>query len=158
MVSEQIFEAVAFYHGLTLDAIGGRGIRWQTRDAASKLDAPELPTGQLEDPPSAPDANGSLRLGARPSLWSGYVTRHAPVLEFLKPEQTVELSPADAERLGLGSGASVSVGANGTRIAAKALVRATVPEGTAYLIEGTDDGPAGLLLNGEPQTVEVTPG
>jgi len=157
MVSEQVFNAVPFYDGLTLDEIGGRGIRWQGRDAASKLQAPDLPTSQLDDPPSAPDANGSLRLGARPSLWSGYVTRHAPVLEFLRPEQTVELSPADAERLGLGSGASVRVGSNGTRIAAKALVRATVPEGTAYMIEGTDDEPVGLLLNGEPQTVEVTP-
>ena len=85
------------------------------------------------------------------------MARHAPVLEFLKPEQTVELSPADADRLGLGSGASVSVGMNGTRIGAKALVRAGVPEGTALLIEGTDDEPAGLLVNGEPQTVEVTP-
>jgi hypothetical protein len=33
-----------------------------------------------------------------------------------------------------------------------------VPVGTAYLIEGTDEDPAGLLLNGEPQMVEVTPG
>ena len=80
------------------------------------------------------------------------------MLEFLKPEQTVELSPADAERLGLGSGASVRVGLNGTRIGATAVVRAGIPEGTAFLIEGTDEEPAGLLLNGEPQTVEVTPG
>jgi NADH-quinone oxidoreductase chain G len=157
MVSEQIFNAVPFYDGLTLDEIGGRGVRWQERDAASKLPAAELPSGQLADPPAAADANGVLRLGTRPSLWTGYVARHAPVLEFLKPEQTVELSPADAERLGLGSGASVHVGVNGTRIGAKALVRAGVPEGTALLIEGTDDQPAGLLVNGEPQTVEVTP-
>ena len=33
-----------------------------------------------------------------------------------------------------------------------------MPEGTAYLIEGTDENPVGDLLNGEPQTVEVTPG
>src|SRR5204862_4054666 len=43
MVSEQIFKAVPFYDGLTLDEIGGRGIRWQERDAASKLLAPDLP-------------------------------------------------------------------------------------------------------------------
>jgi anaerobic selenocysteine-containing dehydrogenase len=85
------------------------------------------------------------------------VTRHAPVLEFLKPEQTVELSPADAQRIGIGSGAPVQVGVNGTRIGATALVRANVPEGTAYLIEGTDKHPVGLLVNGEPQLVEVTP-
>ncbi|MEA2496557.1 MAG: NADH-quinone oxidoreductase subunit [Thermoleophilaceae bacterium] len=158
MVSEQIFNAVPFYEGLTLDEIGGRGVRWQERDAASKLPDADLPDGQLDDPPTPADANGSLRLGTRPSLWTGYVTRHAPVLEFLKPEQTVELSPADAERLGIGAGSQVQVGINGTRLNATATVRASMPVGTAYLIEGTDDEPAGALLNGEPQTVEVTPG
>jgi len=157
MVSEQIFKAVPFYDGLTLDEIGGRGIRWQERDAAAKLDAPELPTAQLEVPPAAAEANGALRLGTRPSLWTGYVTKHAPVLEFLRPEQTVELSPTDAERLGVDSGAAVDVGTNGTRLRATATVRASIPEGTAYLIEGIDDEPAGALLNGKPQTVEVTP-
>jgi NADH-quinone oxidoreductase subunit G len=157
MVSEQVFKAVPFYEGITLDEIGGRGVRWQERDAASKLQAPELPSGRLEDPPSAAEANGALRLGARPSLWTGYVTRHAPVLKFLKPEQTVELSPSDAERLGLGSGASVEVGVNGTRVRATVTVRAKMPVGTAYLIEGTDDEPAGVIVTGNPETVEVTP-
>jgi hypothetical protein len=50
------------------------------------------------------------------------------------------------------------VGANGTRINATAQVRASMPDGTAYLIEGTDQDPVGALLNGEPQLVEVTPG
>jgi NADH dehydrogenase/NADH:ubiquinone oxidoreductase subunit G len=158
MVSEQIFKAVPFYDGLTLEEIGGRGVRWQEREAASKLPAAELPDAQLSDPPTAPEANGVLRLGTRPSLWSGYVTKHSPVLQFLRPDQTVELSPADAERLGVGSGTSVTVGMNGTRIGATAVVRAGVPEGSAFLIEGTDDGSAGLLTNGEPQTVEVAPG
>jgi NADH-quinone oxidoreductase subunit G len=158
MVSEQIFKAVPFYDGLTLDEIGGRGIRWQQRDAASKLQAPELPTGTLADPPAAAAANGVLRLGSRPSLWSDYVARHAPVLQFLRPEQTVELSPADAERLGVGTGTPVRVGVNGTRVRATAQVRASIPVGTAFLIEGTEDDPANLLVNGEPLTVEVTPG
>jgi hypothetical protein len=47
---------------------------------------------------------------------------------------------------------------NGTRVNATVAVRAAMPEGTAYLIEGTDDGPAGTLLSGEPQTVEVSKG
>jgi NADH-quinone oxidoreductase subunit G len=34
MASQQLFDAVPFYAGLTLDEIGGRGIRWQERDAA----------------------------------------------------------------------------------------------------------------------------
>ena len=44
------------------------------------------------------------------------------------------------------------------REAKRGISASGVPEGTAFLIEGTDEAPAGLLLNGEPQTVEVTPG
>jgi NADH-quinone oxidoreductase chain G len=156
LVSEQIFKAVPFYEGLTLDEIGGRGVRWPEREAAAKLQAPDVPDAQLDDPPEAADANGRLRLGTRPSLWTGYVTRYAPILQFLKPEQTVELSPADAARLGVGAGTPVTVGVNGTRLNATVDVRGAMPEGTAYLIEGTDDEPTGLLLGGEPVTVEVS--
>jgi NADH-quinone oxidoreductase subunit G len=34
MASQQLFEAVPFYAGLTLEEIGGRGIRWQERESA----------------------------------------------------------------------------------------------------------------------------
>ncbi len=34
MASQQLFDAVPFYAGLTLEEIGGRGVRWQERDAA----------------------------------------------------------------------------------------------------------------------------
>ena len=35
MASQQLFDAVPFYAGLTLDEIGGKGVRWQERSAAS---------------------------------------------------------------------------------------------------------------------------
>jgi NADH-quinone oxidoreductase subunit G len=34
MATAQLVEAVPFYAGLTLEEIGGRGVRWQERDAA----------------------------------------------------------------------------------------------------------------------------
>jgi NADH-quinone oxidoreductase subunit G len=34
MASQQLFEAVPFYAGLTLEEIGGKGVRWQERPAA----------------------------------------------------------------------------------------------------------------------------
>jgi NADH-quinone oxidoreductase subunit G len=37
MASAQLFEAVPFYAGLTLDEIGGRGVRWQEREAAAAI-------------------------------------------------------------------------------------------------------------------------
>ena len=39
----QITEAVPFYAGLTYDVIGGRGIRWQERPAASAFPVPARP-------------------------------------------------------------------------------------------------------------------
>jgi NADH-quinone oxidoreductase subunit G len=41
MVSAQLFESVAFYAGLTLDEIGGKGIRWQEREAVGAYPARE---------------------------------------------------------------------------------------------------------------------
>jgi NADH-quinone oxidoreductase subunit G len=35
MASQQLFDAVPFYNGLTLEEIGGRGVRWQERPQAS---------------------------------------------------------------------------------------------------------------------------
>src|SRR5581483_10010820 len=39
MASQQLFDAVPFYAGLTLEEIGGRGVRWQERGAAQSLPA-----------------------------------------------------------------------------------------------------------------------
>jgi NADH-quinone oxidoreductase subunit G len=151
MVSEQVFQSVPFYDGLTLDEVGPRGVRWQERGAASRLDAPELPDSPLDTPPDLDDTGGRIRLGARPSLWSGPATRHAPSLTFLAPEQTIELSPADAQRLGLHSGEAVRVGVDGTAIDATVAVRAAMPDGTALVIDGLGD----VARAGEP--VEVKP-
>jgi NADH-quinone oxidoreductase subunit G len=90
----------------------------------------------------------------RPSLWSDAIARHAPILQFLRPEQTAEISPADADRLGLHAGEVVRVGANGTRVNATVEVRAGMPEGTVYLVDGADDQPANALLHGEQVEVE----
>ena len=46
-VNTLVSEAVPFYDGLDLDEIGGQGVRWQERDAASALDADgALPTSR----------------------------------------------------------------------------------------------------------------
>ena len=61
MVTALIAEAVPFYAGLTLDEIGGDGVRWQDRDAASALPSAELSTEPLAEPPPPHDG---LVLGA----------------------------------------------------------------------------------------------
>ncbi|HEX4186399.1 MAG TPA: molybdopterin-dependent oxidoreductase [Solirubrobacteraceae bacterium] len=41
MASAQLFESVPFYAGLTLEEIGGKGVRWQEREAADAYPARE---------------------------------------------------------------------------------------------------------------------
>ena len=145
-------DTVPFYRGLTLEEIGGRGIRWQERDAAGQLPQTPLPPAEVELPPELPDG---LRLGTARSLWAGRVCDHAPSLRFLSPRQQAELSAEDADRLGVGSGDDVEVAVNGTSVRARAALRARMPAGSVFLIEGTNEDNATVLANGEPRTVEV---
>jgi anaerobic selenocysteine-containing dehydrogenase len=76
----------------------------------------------------------------------------SPALKFTIAHQQVELSPADAERLGIGNGETVEVAQNGTRLRGTAAVRTGVPDGTAFLAEGIAEDSANALT--EP-VVEV---
>jgi NADH-quinone oxidoreductase subunit G len=152
LLTARMVEAVPFSAGLTLDEIGGRGIRWQEREAASALPGAELPEPPLELPPELP---AGLRLGTVPSLWSGRETRHAPVLRFLAPQQRAELAEEDARRLGIAPGDEIVVTANGTSLRARAAVRAALPSGSVFLVEGTDEQNVNALSNGGARLVEV---
>jgi NADH-quinone oxidoreductase subunit G len=153
-IFNQMVEAVSFYGGLTLEEIGGRGVRWQEREQASALESVPLPDTQLETPPELP--REGLRLGTVPSLWSGRETQYAAVLRFLAPQQTLEISIEDAERLGVRSGDQVSVSVDGRSVHARARVHDPVPAGSVFLVEGTETDNATALMNGLPRTVEVT--
>jgi NADH-quinone oxidoreductase subunit G len=147
---------VSFYAGLTPEEIGGRGVRWQERDAASGFgDTPELAPAQLEAAPAAPSPNGALRLGTFRPIWSSPEVEVSPALSFLAPHQRVELSPQDAERLGLSSGDRVEVAHDGLAVSAEVAVRSGVPAGSAFLAEATPADSANALTNGEPRLVEV---
>ena len=82
----------------------------------------------LESPPSAPSPNGALRLGTFRSIWASPEVGAAPALAFLHPGQTVELSPADAQRLGVDDGESVEVSREGARVRARVTLRTDAPQ------------------------------
>ena len=100
---------VPFYAGLTHEEIGGNGVRWQERDAGRRASqVPDTEDAELRDA-SATTAlaqserrprTAALRLGTYRDLWAAEVTERSPALRFLLPGQTLELSLADAERLG----------------------------------------------------------
>jgi anaerobic selenocysteine-containing dehydrogenase len=96
-----------------------------------------------------------LALSTYRDLWAGPITELNPPLRFLAPQQRVELSIADADRLGLQTNDEVSVSQNGTSVRAKVAIRERVPEGTCLLLEGVADGNANALLNGSPVSVQI---
>jgi NADH-quinone oxidoreductase subunit G len=141
MASAQLFAAVPFYASLTLDEIGGKGVRWQDRAAAATFPAaaPEAP--ETAEPPSAAEANGRLRLGTFRSIWNATEVRVSPALHFLHPKLRLEISPADAQRLELFQGDQVVVGSDGHTVDATVALRASMPEGSVFLETNALDGP-----------------
>jgi NADH-quinone oxidoreductase subunit G len=153
MASQVLFDAIPFYAGLTLDEIGGRGVRWPARPAAAAWPPADTGPFGLETPPHAPTPNGALRLGTFRSIWAAPEVELSPSLKFLRHRQHAELSPADAQRLGIAHGDHVTVGSNGSRVHATATLRAAVPEGTVFLEEGISADSASEL---DAPLVEVT--
>jgi NADH-quinone oxidoreductase subunit G len=87
MVSRQLFEAVPFYAGLTLEEIGGRGVRWQERPAASAFPPPEA--GKQPEPASQPAPEDAGDLAGYRSVWDAPEVEFSPSLEFLFPHKDV---------------------------------------------------------------------
>jgi NADH-quinone oxidoreductase subunit G len=159
MIWQEISERVPFYNGITLDEIGGDGLRWQDREASATAASGAL--GELRfSSPSMPQAaaepsNGSLALSTTPDLWASWECERAPALDFLAAEQELRLHPSDAERLGVAAGETVDVASNGDAVRAVVRQRAGAKPGTALLILGTRSENANVLANGAPAMVEV---
>ena len=144
MVTTQLAAAVPFYAGVTHDEIGGLGVRWQERDAASafpEVTAPAQPAASG----AAAEANGKLRLGTFRSIWAAPEVELSPSLKFLAARQRAEMSPADAARLGLSSGERVEVGVDGTAVRATVAVRGDMPAGSLFLEENVAEDGANAL-------------
>jgi anaerobic selenocysteine-containing dehydrogenase len=74
-------------------------------------------------------------------LFSGPAVDRTPELEFQRPEPIVELTRADARRLGIRNGQPVTVSSNGTSVELRAQVAADVAAGSARIAR---DHAAGL--------------
>jgi NADH-quinone oxidoreductase subunit G len=129
-VTAALAEAVPFYAGITLEEIGGRGVRWQDREAAAALEAVAPSSEALAAPPAAPEG---LRLASAPDFWGAPEIEHAPALRFLAIGPRVELSVADARAAGVDSGDEVRVSAGGESVIAAVAVRTGVAAGSVFL-------------------------
>jgi NADH-quinone oxidoreductase subunit G len=148
---------VPFYAGLTHEEIGGGGVRWQEREAAAALQVTDSAGAQQtadSRQQTAESSDGGLRLGTYRDLWAAEVTERSPALRFLVPGQTLEISLADSERLGISQGDDVDVRSNGHSVRARVAVRERVRPGTGFLIEGLAEQNANVLAGAE--TVKIT--
>ena len=75
--SERLFQAVPFYAGLTLDEIGGRGVRWSERPQADSL----AQGGSDQAAPQSAALDAAELAGWR-SLWDAPEVEASPALEF----------------------------------------------------------------------------
>jgi NADH-quinone oxidoreductase subunit G len=141
MATAQLVDEVAFYAGLTLEEIGGRGVRWPAREAAGAFPAAEPGSPAFETIPGPAAVNGRLRLGTFRSIWNAPEVKVSPALKFLHPKLRVEMAPADAQRLELFQGDQVVVGSDGQTVDATVLVREATPEGSVFLETNALDGP-----------------
>jgi NADH-quinone oxidoreductase subunit G len=123
MAFGQLRDAVSFYEGLTLEEIGGRGVRWVQREQASAMpagDAPTAPAGEAfatpagdlgdlspiarqtsqasRDEPEAPESGASGRTSAAAAAAEDAVARNGHLrLGTYRPiwaTPEVEISPA----------------------------------------------------------------
>jgi NADH-quinone oxidoreductase subunit G len=155
---EQLVARVPFYEGLTLEALSGHGLRWPERPQARTVSAGQHVSVGIRHRPVPPaaddDSNGALRLGTYRPIWASPEVEVSPALKYQIVHQTLELSPEDAQRLGIEHGAEVEVAQNGTRLKAAAAVRSGVPAGSAFLADGIAAESANALT--EP-LIEVRP-
>jgi NADH-quinone oxidoreductase subunit G len=89
MASRRLFEAVPFYAGLTLEQIGGRGVRWQELEAAGAYPQGTLGEGAREEL-VAPGSDAGELDGYR-SIWDAPEVEFSPALEFLSPHKKAVL-------------------------------------------------------------------
>ena len=141
-VSALIAERVPIYAGLTLEAIGGLGRRWQDGEGAAALAPEPFSSDPLETPPAAPSG---LRLARVPTLWSGPEIEYSPSLSFLATGPRAELSARDAAQLGVENGDDIELSVEGEREVAAAAVRSAVPDGSVFVTDvALPDGPVAI--------------
>ena len=159
-------EAVPFYAGIDLDEIGGQGVRWQERDAASALAAEELlrraarrPPGAARGPAPGQRAHASgpgPRSSTRPRCASSPAAR-APSCRSRTPAAGVR----DGDEVELSAGGE-SAGrrprcAPACRAGTRLPDRRELPEGARRAGAGVARDGGGLLMDGpvEPTLVLI---
>ncbi len=140
-----IADTVPVYAGITLEELAGHGVRWPERPGAIEMSlGGAWGITRLQSAPRAA-SDGHLALGTYRPLFASPEVEISPALQYLVTAQHVELSPDDARARGIHDGEAVVVAQNGTRLDATAVIRSTVPPGSAFLADGIATDSANVL-------------
>jgi len=148
-IMADIAESVPGYESLTyasLEAAGQRRTVIGEPGVQAALSVPS--TAKLPDASSGPQAAFKLITGSvREHHGTGVRSSRSEGLIRLVPDAQARLSPADAERLGLAEGDTVSVGAGGEKkIALPVKITSSVPEGVVFVPGFSAAAPVTRLL------------
>jgi len=116
----------------------GEASLWRYRAALRLRQPPRVSLGEGPDlaPFAEPNGKGAgLTLVTFHPLFSGPGVERIEPLAFQRPPAEIELSRADAERLGVANGQTVSVGTNGTTRELRARVNRRLIEGVARIAD-----------------------
>ena len=108
-----------------------------------------IPAGIIP-PDEVPDDEFPMVLttGRQLEHWhTGVMTRRAAILNELEPDAICELSPSDAQRMGIVSGAKVRVTSRRGVIELAARITSTVPDGLLFIPFCYSEAAANLLTN-----------
>ena len=143
MASRQLFDAVPFFAGLTLDAIGGRGIRWPATEAAAALARRALDARRRCPCPRSPARPTARCCGWAPGarMWADEEVDHAPVLRFMRAHAARRARRPSTPSASACTTASPSRSRRtAPASAAPRRLRAAIPPGSVFLVERHDGG------------------
>jgi NADH dehydrogenase/NADH:ubiquinone oxidoreductase subunit G len=132
----QVFEEVSeiVYGGRPYGEVG------EEADLPEPVPAVPVQVTVTETRPGSTAEGRGLRLVTYRPLFSGPAVERVPELQFQRPDPEVELSPHDAERLGVANGQDVTVRSNGTSRTLRARLAEDVSEGAVRIAEDYAEG------------------
>ncbi len=168
---QEIVELTPQYAGMTYERLEDCGLQWPC-PTADHPGTPFLHKGKFargkallspltyRAPAEEPDAEFPIRLSTGRLLQhyhTGSMTRRAKVLDSLVPTGQVEISPADAQRLGVRTGDRVRVSTRRGSIVTFAQVVERVAEGAAFVPFHFQEASANRLTNDALDPVAAIP-
>ena len=149
------------YGGISYARLDGEALQWPCPDSEHPgtcyLHAQQFSRGKghfmpIEYRASAelPDADYPLLLTTERSLYhyhTGTMTRKVDGLNKLRPEELVEINPADAQSLGVADGEMVGVASRRGQVSARARVTDVTPPGVVTMSFHFAESPTNRLTN-----------